>query len=189
MPRRAGAPRRCLSCHHLRKRRPTSTFACRPPALIPSPCPRNRVPSSLSKSPRISTISSANSSAFPSELRALQARHNELAPLYFVKRQFVQRKALTGQTAGESAAIDGEALASDLETLMLEPLTERSFAIHVAKWLDAEAEHKDALRLPPLRRLGRAISGGPEQAPRRHPVQDSAQARHVPSGACRRSGQ
>ena len=32
------------------------------------------------------------------ELRALQARHHELAPLYSVKRRFVQRKALTGQT-------------------------------------------------------------------------------------------
>jgi hypothetical protein len=85
-----------------------------------------------------------------SELRALQARHNELAPLYFVKRQFVQRKALTGQTLEKALAIDGEALASDLETLMLEPLTERSFASHVAKWLDTEAEHKEPLRLAAL---------------------------------------
>jgi NADPH-dependent glutamate synthase beta subunit-like oxidoreductase/NAD(P)H-flavin reductase len=85
-----------------------------------------------------------------SELRALQARHNELAPLYFVKRQFVQRKALTGQTAEKALALDGEALASDLETLMLEPLTERSFASHVAKWLDTEGEHKEPLRIAAL---------------------------------------
>src|SRR5215472_13431985 len=30
------------------------------------------------------------------ELAELQARHNEAAPLYAIKRKFVQRKALTG---------------------------------------------------------------------------------------------
>ncbi|MDE3198005.1 MAG: pyridine nucleotide-disulfide oxidoreductase, partial [Acidobacteriota bacterium] len=81
------------------------------------------------------------------ELRALQERHHELAPLYSVKRRFVQRKALTGQTPEKALAIDGEKIAAELEAFVLEPLTERSFASHVAKWLDAEADHAQALAL------------------------------------------
>ena len=82
-----------------------------------------------------------------SELRELQAKHHELAPLYSVKRRFVQRKALTGQTPGKAMAIDGPKVAAELEAFLLEPLTERSFANHVAKWIDAEAEHAQALAL------------------------------------------
>ncbi len=75
------------------------------------------------------------------ELRALQARHHALAPLYSVKRRFVQRRALTGQTAEKAIAIDGNALAAELEALFMAPLTELTYAEHVARWLDAEAEH------------------------------------------------
>ena len=82
-----------------------------------------------------------------SELRELQAKHHELAPLYSVKRRFVQRKALTGQTPEKAMAIDGPKVAAELEAFLLEPLTERSFANHVAKWIDAEAEHAQALAL------------------------------------------
>ena len=81
------------------------------------------------------------------DLRALQAKHHELAPLYSVKRRFVQRKALTGQTPEKAMAIDGAAVAAELEAFLLEPLTERSFASHVSKWLDSEAEHTQALGL------------------------------------------
>ncbi len=81
------------------------------------------------------------------ELRELEARHHELAPLYFVKRQFVQRKALVGQTPEKAAAFNGIALAADLEELLLEPLTERSFASHVARWMDSAADHAEQLRL------------------------------------------
>src|SRR5579872_806599 len=41
------------------------------------------------------------------ELRALQQRHHELAPVYSVKRLFVQRRAVKGVTAQVAAAIDG----------------------------------------------------------------------------------
>src|SRR6201996_9597667 len=75
------------------------------------------------------------------ELTALQARHHELAPLYSVKRRFVQRKALTGYTPEKAAAIDGTAIGAELEAFLLEPLTERSFADHVDRWLATEAEH------------------------------------------------
>ena len=81
------------------------------------------------------------------ELRELQGRHHELAPLYSVKRRFVQRKALTGQTAEKAMAIDGLAVSADLESFFNEPLTERVYASHVAKWLDAEAEHIEPLKL------------------------------------------
>jgi hypothetical protein len=84
------------------------------------------------------------------ELRGLQARHHELAPLYSVKRKFVQRKALTGYTAEKAAAIDGFAVGAELEGFLLAPLTERSFADHVERWLKSEAEHAEALRLAAL---------------------------------------
>ena len=82
-----------------------------------------------------------------SEIARLQLRHSDLAPLYAVKRKFVQRKALTGYTAETAAEIDGFALASELEALLLEPLTELSFAVHVARWLESEAEHEKHLKL------------------------------------------
>ena len=44
-----------------------------------------------------------------SELRALQARHDALTPLYGVKRLFVQRRAVKGVTPEQAAAIDGPA--------------------------------------------------------------------------------
>ncbi len=81
------------------------------------------------------------------ELRHLQQRHAELAPLYSVKRRFVQRKALTGQTIDSASQIDGFALASELEALFQEPLTELSFANHVARWLEQEGSHKEQLQL------------------------------------------
>jgi NADPH-dependent glutamate synthase beta subunit-like oxidoreductase/NAD(P)H-flavin reductase len=84
------------------------------------------------------------------ELRDLQARHHELAPLYSVKRKFVQRKALTGYTAEKAAAIDGFTVGADLEAFLLEPLTEESFAKHVDRWLNAEADHAEPLRLAAL---------------------------------------
>ncbi len=45
------------------------------------------------------------------ELRELQARHHELAPLFSVKRRFVQRKAMTGVSPEQASAIDGFAVA------------------------------------------------------------------------------
>ena len=81
------------------------------------------------------------------EIGQLQARHNELAPLFAVKRNFVQRKALTGVTKEQAAAIDASAVRSQLEQLFGEPLTERSFAAHVDHWLKAEDRHKPELEL------------------------------------------
>jgi NADPH-dependent glutamate synthase beta subunit-like oxidoreductase/NAD(P)H-flavin reductase len=79
------------------------------------------------------------------ELGALQARHDALAPIYSVKRLFVQRRAVKGVTAEAAAAIEGGALARELEALFGEALDEASFARHVARWLEAETEHAATL--------------------------------------------
>ena len=81
------------------------------------------------------------------DLTALQARHNELAPLYSVKRRFVQRKALVGQTPEKAREIDGFTAGCELQAYTLEPITEMSFARHVSRWLENEAEHQTPLSL------------------------------------------
>src|SRR5712671_1356123 len=55
------------------------------------------------------------------ELRALQARHHELAPLYSVKRLFVQRRAVKGVKEADAVAIDGAGLAGELDRLLGAP--------------------------------------------------------------------
>src|SRR5260370_42647260 len=67
------------------------------------------------------------------EVTALQARHDALAPIYAVKRLFVQRRAVKGVTPEAAAAIDGRALAAELEILFGAPLTEAIYAEHVAR--------------------------------------------------------
>jgi NADPH-dependent glutamate synthase beta subunit-like oxidoreductase/NAD(P)H-flavin reductase len=81
------------------------------------------------------------------EVHELQAQHDELAPLYAVKRLFVQRRAVKGTTVEQAAALDGAALEAELATLFGEPLSELSYARHVARWLDDEAAHGAALNL------------------------------------------
>jgi NADPH-dependent glutamate synthase beta subunit-like oxidoreductase/NAD(P)H-flavin reductase len=81
------------------------------------------------------------------DVRDLQARHDALAPLYAVKRLFVQRRAVKGITPEAAAALDGAALARALEAAMGEALSEESYAGHVARWMEAEAERAAALEL------------------------------------------
>ena len=86
------------------------------------------------------------------EVRALQARHERLAPLYTVKRLFVQRRAVKEIKEAEAAALNGHALAQELETLL--GIVHRDFdtrqgviawelryAEAVARWLDDEPAH------------------------------------------------
>jgi len=84
------------------------------------------------------------------DLGRLQSKHSELAPLYAVKRKFVQRKALTGFTLESASEIDGFVIAAELETLIAEPLTELGYATHVAKWLENETAYHEHLRLATL---------------------------------------
>jgi len=85
--------------------------------------------------------------AIAPEIAALQAHHHALAPLYTVKRLFVQRRAVKGVTAEQAASLDGDALAAALEEKFGEALTELAFATNVARWLEDEATHQDALDL------------------------------------------
>ncbi len=82
------------------------------------------------------------------EVRELQARHHELAPLYAVKRLFVQRRAVKGVKEADAIAIDGPALARELDELIGTPAKdawEWRYAAHVANWLENEAGNAEAL--------------------------------------------
>ncbi|MGH9647379.1 MAG: pyridine nucleotide-disulfide oxidoreductase, partial [Bryobacteraceae bacterium] len=84
------------------------------------------------------------------DLRALQAKHHSLAPIYALKRRFVQKKAISGVTKEQASLINGLAVAAELEALFNEPLTEASFVDHVSRWLDgpdAEQEHERELKI------------------------------------------
>src|SRR5215472_14255079 len=87
------------------------------------------------------------------EVRALQARHHELAPLYSVKRLFVQRRAVKGVNEAAAAELDGPGLARELDRLMnvtpgeglAIPAWERRYAEYVADSLIDEAANDEAL--------------------------------------------
>ncbi len=51
------------------------------------------------------------------EVAALQKRHGALAPVYALKRRFVQKKAISGATAEQAEALNGAALEAELESL------------------------------------------------------------------------
>ena len=76
------------------------------------------------------------------EVQQLAARHHELAPLYFCKRQFVQRRAKSKVSDEELAGIDGLALEKELAAEFGEAFSELIFATKVTQWMDAEAENE-----------------------------------------------
>ena len=82
-----------------------------------------------------------------SAIRDLQARHHALAPLYTVKRLFVQRRAAKAVKPEDAAKLDGDALTREIEAAIGEALTEQSYATHVARWLDDETAHTASLDL------------------------------------------
>ena len=75
------------------------------------------------------------------DVGGLEDKHGTLAPLYSIKRRFVQKRALTNMTAALAEEIDGEALAREIETLAGEPFRETVFARMVSGWLEDEAGH------------------------------------------------
>ena len=79
------------------------------------------------------------------QVRNLSARHHELAPLYSVKRLFVQRKAVHKIKAAGAEMLDGKSLADALEASFGEPFTELAFARHVSAWLQDEVVHETLL--------------------------------------------
>ena len=75
-----------------------------------------------------------------SALLAAKARQDGLAPLYEVKRQFVQRRALKEVKPEEAATLDGAALEAQLTSLIGGAFDELTFSKAVLGWLaDAEA--------------------------------------------------
>ena len=72
------------------------------------------------------------------QARALAEKHNELAPLYSVKRQFVQRRALHKIKPEEIGSVDPQAIQ---DRIFGGPFTELQFAKKVSEWLQNEATH------------------------------------------------
>ncbi len=89
----------------------------------------------------------ANLFGIESEVKALAERHHELAPLYFCKRQFVQRRAKGKVSAAELEEINGLDLEQKLTEEFGVPFTELVFATKVTQWMDNEAEHEDCLKI------------------------------------------
>jgi NADPH-dependent glutamate synthase beta subunit-like oxidoreductase/NAD(P)H-flavin reductase len=81
------------------------------------------------------------------EVSNLSEQHHKLAPLYSVKRLFVQRKAMHKYKPDAAAGINGEEVGKALEKHFGEPLTELVFARHITQWQQDEASHTDALEL------------------------------------------
>ncbi len=85
------------------------------------------------------------------EVQALEATHHELAPLFAVKRQFVQRKAANAHKSDEAATFDGPALRAALEerldARLVGPAGELAFAKAVTGWMQDEPVHADDLQL------------------------------------------
>jgi NADPH-dependent glutamate synthase beta subunit-like oxidoreductase/NAD(P)H-flavin reductase len=81
------------------------------------------------------------------EVDALRSRHDAVAPLYTVKRLFVQRRAAKKYGPDQAATFDGQALREELEPLLGGELTELRFAQRVDAWMKSEAEHAAALDL------------------------------------------
>src|SRR5574342_621255 len=81
------------------------------------------------------------------EFRALAARHHELAPLYTIKRQFVQRRAANRIKPEDAALFDGFALEAELKKRLGGGFDELSYAVKVTEWLADEAAHAEVLDL------------------------------------------
>src|SRR4051812_40466501 len=81
------------------------------------------------------------------EVGTLRSCHEALAPLYSVKRLFVQRRAAKKYGLDQAAAFDGAALREELEPLLGGELTELRFAECVDAWMKEEAAHAAELDL------------------------------------------
>ena len=79
------------------------------------------------------------------QVGALAASHHVLAPLYVIKRQFVQRTAAKKISPEEAEAFDGPALRVQLTEWFGGKFDELGFASHVQTWLADEAAHAEQL--------------------------------------------
>jgi NADPH-dependent glutamate synthase beta subunit-like oxidoreductase/NAD(P)H-flavin reductase len=82
-------------------------------------------------------------------VKALEAQHHELAPLFVVKRQFVQRKAMNAYKAAVAATFDAAALRAELDALLGShdgiQAFELAFARAVTHWQQDETANAHAL--------------------------------------------
>jgi NADPH-dependent glutamate synthase beta subunit-like oxidoreductase/NAD(P)H-flavin reductase len=81
------------------------------------------------------------------EVEALTRRHKEQDPLFAVKRQFVQRRAVSRIAPEEARRFDGAALERELRHLFGGRFDELTYATHVARWLQAEDAHSSEIDL------------------------------------------
>jgi NADPH-dependent glutamate synthase beta subunit-like oxidoreductase/NAD(P)H-flavin reductase len=79
------------------------------------------------------------------EAEDLAKRTHALAPLYAVKRLFVQRKAAKAHKPEDAAKLDGAALTARMDALLGAGWSERAFAEAVTAWEKDEAANKDKL--------------------------------------------
>jgi NADPH-dependent glutamate synthase beta subunit-like oxidoreductase/NAD(P)H-flavin reductase len=80
------------------------------------------------------------------EAAALRARHHQLAPLYDVKRLFVQRQAVKQVKPAEAEAVDGAALGAEITALIGGKFSELAFARAVQDWQKDEAANAERLK-------------------------------------------
>jgi len=81
------------------------------------------------------------------EVAALRAQHHDLAPLYTVKRLFVQRQAMKQVKPAEAQTLDGLGIEKQLEALIGGPFDELAYARAVEAWQKDEAANADKLKL------------------------------------------
>ena len=85
------------------------------------------------------------------EVRSLEALHHEWAPVFAVRRQFVQRKAMNAHKADVAASFDGAGLRAQLDALLGQPkglqAFELAFADAIARWQKDETANAHALDL------------------------------------------
>ncbi len=81
------------------------------------------------------------------ELGALRRQHSELAPIYAVKRLFVQRRALKAHPEAEARTFDADSIRTELTGLFGGSFDELTFATKVEDWQKDENTHAFALAL------------------------------------------
>jgi NADPH-dependent glutamate synthase beta subunit-like oxidoreductase len=113
------------------------------------------------------------------EMVALAEKIDGFAPLFACKRLFVQRRAMKAVKPEEADAIDGEALAEQLTSLLGGPWDEMDFARAVQNWTVDEAAHGPSLDVA-TRYAGWALLSKAGQKKHRHGRLFKAPAKHDP---------
>ena len=81
------------------------------------------------------------------EIQDLQKAHTRLAPLFSIKRQFVQRYALRTYKLVDVQDLDAHTSRQALESVLGVPFTALSFAQQVQIWMDKSEDHQETLEL------------------------------------------